>query len=370
MPRLNETGGIRGCLRRYEAWLAKQTPVNRGALRRKHAKMAKGRFALLRGSLPRWCEQWKEYPELAKAPIVPSVGDLHLDNFGTWRDAEQRLIWGVNDFDEAYPLPYTQDLVRLATSARLANADGLFRLSGRRACAEILRGYSAGIEHKGSPIVLEERYQRLRALTHIGAKDDPTTFWRAAASLGVAVSVPRKCRAIAREHWPADSRHVRWRDREGGLGSLGRARVVVIADHEGGLVGREFKALVPSAWAWASDHSKLHVAEVFKATIRSRDPAFAVSDRWITRRRFGPGTARIDLRERLPRRDVGHLSRCMGLELANVHLGDSDVRRSVRKDLSRRPANWLQAASADFPKRVEADSLRFTRVSRSHKRSA
>jgi len=32
---------------------------------------------------------------------VLAVGDLHVENFGTWRDAEGRLIWGVNDFDES-----------------------------------------------------------------------------------------------------------------------------------------------------------------------------------------------------------------------------------------------------------------------------
>ena len=48
------------------------------------------------------------------------VGDLHVENFGTWRDAESRLVWGINDFDEACCLPYTQDLVRLAASARFA----------------------------------------------------------------------------------------------------------------------------------------------------------------------------------------------------------------------------------------------------------
>jgi len=36
---------------------------------------------------------------------VLAVGDLHVENFGTWRDAEGRLIWGVNDFDEAWRLP-------------------------------------------------------------------------------------------------------------------------------------------------------------------------------------------------------------------------------------------------------------------------
>ena len=52
---------------------------------------------------------------------VLAVGDIHLENFGTWRDADGRLVWGVNDFDEAAQMPYVLDLVRLAASALLAN---------------------------------------------------------------------------------------------------------------------------------------------------------------------------------------------------------------------------------------------------------
>jgi len=40
----------------------------------------------------------------------------HRD-FGTWRDGEGRLVWGVNDFDKAHPMAFPNDLVRLAVSA-------------------------------------------------------------------------------------------------------------------------------------------------------------------------------------------------------------------------------------------------------------
>ena len=53
----------------------------------------------------------------ALAPHVLAVGDIHMENYGTWRQPrEGRLAWGVNDFDEAVTLPYTLDLVRLAAS--------------------------------------------------------------------------------------------------------------------------------------------------------------------------------------------------------------------------------------------------------------
>ena len=73
----------------------------------------------LRSSTSRW--RWRRSPFSAppsiggrssgsraaatwpRRPAVLAVGDLHTENFGTWRDAEGRLIWGINDFDEAFP---------------------------------------------------------------------------------------------------------------------------------------------------------------------------------------------------------------------------------------------------------------------------
>ena len=63
-------------------------------------------------------------PRIGDAPSVLAVGDIHIENFGTWRDEEGRLVWGVNDFDEAAEMPYVLDLVRLATSAALALRNG------------------------------------------------------------------------------------------------------------------------------------------------------------------------------------------------------------------------------------------------------
>ncbi|KAE8370719.1 hypothetical protein BDV27DRAFT_167580 [Aspergillus caelatus] len=46
-------------------------------------------------------------------------GDLHAENFGTYMDSEGRLIFNVNDFDEAYIGPFTFDVKRLAASIAL-----------------------------------------------------------------------------------------------------------------------------------------------------------------------------------------------------------------------------------------------------------
>jgi uncharacterized protein (DUF2252 family) len=33
--------------------------------------------------------------------VLLAVGDLRVENFGVWFDSQQRLVWGVNDFDDA-----------------------------------------------------------------------------------------------------------------------------------------------------------------------------------------------------------------------------------------------------------------------------
>src|SRR5579863_3952621 len=111
--------------RQYEAWLAQRTHLDKKDLRLKHARMKAELFPFFRATYYRWAQRWPEIcPELAKAQQVLAVGDLHVENFGTWRDIEGRLIWGVNDFDEAHPMSYANDLVRLAVSAHLASAAG------------------------------------------------------------------------------------------------------------------------------------------------------------------------------------------------------------------------------------------------------
>jgi len=91
-----------------------------------------------------------------------------VENFGTWRDREGRLVWGVNDFDEAFALPYTNDLVRLALSAHLAISANHLALRPADACEAIVKGYAKGLKDGGKPFVLAEFLARVRALIRRG----------------------------------------------------------------------------------------------------------------------------------------------------------------------------------------------------------
>src|SRR5215472_7164830 len=157
----------------YETWLRRQTTVVERDLRLKHRRMTESPFVFLRATYYRWAQRWPEVcPKLVDAPRVLAIGDLHIENFGTWRDAEGRLVWGINDVDEACRLPYTNDLVRLATSAALATRHQHFQISPRAAAAEILDGYTASLEQGGRAIVLAERRRWLRRIA-LGRLRDP-----------------------------------------------------------------------------------------------------------------------------------------------------------------------------------------------------
>ncbi|KAL4972865.1 hypothetical protein BDW66DRAFT_143348 [Aspergillus desertorum] len=67
-------------------------------------------------------------------------GDLHAENFGTYMDSHGRLIFNVNDFDEAYVGPFTWDVKRFAASIALI---GHAKALSDRQITRLVRTYAA-----------------------------------------------------------------------------------------------------------------------------------------------------------------------------------------------------------------------------------
>jgi hypothetical protein len=333
--------------REYEAWLSRQIPVLKPDLRFKHQRIAGDAFCFLRATFYRWMQL---IPSLCAdcfaAPSVLSVGDLHVENYGTWRDAEGRLIWGVNDFDEAFPLPYTNDLIRLATSAWLAVE--LEHLTARPAdvCASILDGYTAGLEAGGSPFVLSECHRWLRD-TVTSKLRDPTQWWQKFAALPTVKRVPAKVLTLLRDALPQKNLPFRVAHRQAGLGSLGRERYTALADWCGGNIARETKPLVPSACTWAglrTQDTHIYYADILRQSARAPDPFLVLHGTWILRR-LSPYCSRLELSELARSRDEEKLLWGMGRELANIHLGARAAVPRILRDLRRRKAKWLRQAT-------------------------
>ena len=78
--------------RLFEAWLGAQTVLVPSALTRKHEEMAKTPFHFLRGTFYRWAQVWPEVcREVADAPRVLAVGDLHVASWEEWRKKARRV---------------------------------------------------------------------------------------------------------------------------------------------------------------------------------------------------------------------------------------------------------------------------------------
>jgi Uncharacterized protein conserved in bacteria (DUF2252) len=342
---------------RFEEWLGRHTMLVKPDLRLKHQRMAEAVFPFLRATFYRWMQIWPEVClDLAKAPPVLAVGDLHVENFGTWRDIEGRLVWGINDFDEAAVLPYTIDLVRLATSAMLAIADGRLALKPKEACASILEGYSQSLARHGRPYVLEEENTWLRQIA-TGVLRDPVHFWRKMESLPRFGEVPVSAREALEHLMPERGLSYRTVRRVAGLGSLGHIRVVAIALCHGARIAREAKALVPSSVYWARGDegpSEILYHAIISSAVRCPDPFVQLRGRWIVRR-LSPHCSRIELSVLPTDRDELRLLTAMGWETANIHLGTVETRNYIRHHLRRLKPNWLFAAAKEMEKAVTSD---------------
>ena len=116
---------IVACLQDMFADVMRHAP---GAFRTKFRKMARDPFAFYRGTAVLFFhdlgpdgsfagreDQWMTQD----GDRVWIQGDLHAENFGTYMDADGRLVFDVNDFDEAYLAPWTWDLRRFVASLGL-----------------------------------------------------------------------------------------------------------------------------------------------------------------------------------------------------------------------------------------------------------
>jgi hypothetical protein len=273
-----------------------------------------------------------------------------VENFGTWRDAEGRLVWGVNDVDDAWTIPYTNDLVRLATSAGLVSK---VTVSLGAASDAILVGYTDGLsDDDPHPFVLAERHDRLRRMAVARLRKPQAAFWDELEKKLLPVAgaiVPAADRFLASSLPAQGLPYARYR-RRAGLGSLGRPRFVAQAEWLGGRVAREVKRLAPSSWLWANATvdaaaaAPIYYESILAQAVRCPDPVVAVSDRWIVRR-LAPDSSRIELGDLPDDRDELHLLASMGRELANIHHGSRDAVPAVRRDLDGRPEDWLHDAA-------------------------
>lgn len=345
---------IQQSARAYERWLKDQLGGELVAadLHRKHDKMHASAFVFFRATYWRWAEMILDVcPELSQAPSVLAVGDIHLENFGTWRDAEGRLAWGVNDFDEAAEMPYVLDLVRLAASALLAGASQ--GVAAETACSAILQGYGQGLRAP-KPVSLDGDYAWLMKLVEV-SEHERAKFWKKITDAR-SKAAPKRYRDAIAKAMPVPGLTVRTGQRSAGAGSLGRPRWIGVADWRGSPVVREAKALAMSAWArvHATKAHKIRAGEIANGRFHSLDPWYAI-EKGLVVRRLSPNNRKIEVESGGPQLFSGGMLQLMGFELANLHSGVADRGGAITRDLGRRKRGWLAEAAKRADKACTRD---------------
>jgi hypothetical protein len=341
----------------YEAWAARRTPMIATDIAHKHELMKADRFAFFRATFYRWAELWPRVcPDLEAGPHLLCVGDLHVENFGVWRDLEGRLVWGVNDFDEAQEAAFTVDLVRLLASVMLSRDHAKVRLDDEQVAELVRAGWLRAMTKDAQPFVLNGRHKWLTRLAQRKLKN-ARAYWKKMERMGPAY--PQEAfgepLAVAALHPGAGGALLR--HRVAGLGSLGHPRVVALADWNGGYVAREAKALTPSAWIWArggaAEDAPFRYDEILAQAIHCPDPTLSTHEGWLIRR-LAPDGSRVELADLPDRRDDEKMFQAMGREIGNIHRRAPQAPEAVAA-LKGLPSARLVGAARDMVTALTAD---------------
>ena len=121
------------------------------AFRAKYRKMARDPHAFYRGSACLFFNDVTGEPDEWAAHGAERIwihGDLHVENFGTYLNSDGRLVFDINDFDEAYVGRFTWDLQRFAASLALVGwQKALPEDAIRKLIARYARSYLAQVNH-------------------------------------------------------------------------------------------------------------------------------------------------------------------------------------------------------------------------------
>lgn len=140
---------------------------------RKYAAMRRGPFAFMRGTCHLFAAEWPELDVLDRAPYVWLSGDLHAENFGTYRGDNRLPYFDVTDFDETARGPLTWDLGRFVASLLVGMAEAGAAADEAIALAHrALVAYRAELRH-ARPAWLEREAARglaKRLFTQLGGR--------------------------------------------------------------------------------------------------------------------------------------------------------------------------------------------------------
>lgn len=115
-------------------------------LQLKYRNMRASPFVFLRGTCHLFYDRLARIGATRSAPLTWVCGDLHLENFGSYKGDNRLVYFDINDFDEAALAPASWDLIRFLTSLRVG-AESISVKSGeaRRLCEVFIENYASAL---------------------------------------------------------------------------------------------------------------------------------------------------------------------------------------------------------------------------------
>ena len=108
----------------------------------KYTNMRASPFVFLRGTCHLFYRRLPDAQVLAEAPAVWCCGDLHLQNFGSYKGDNRLVYFDINDFDESALAPASCDLVRFLASVLVgAGSMDVKKKEAGELCDAFLDGY-------------------------------------------------------------------------------------------------------------------------------------------------------------------------------------------------------------------------------------
>ena len=366
-------------------------------------KMAASPFAFFRGACHRFYEVLPDEGLTRDAPAVWIAGDLHLENFGSYKGDNRLVYFDLNDFDEACLAPLTWDVVRFQASVFLGAsllgvgagpAEELARLFGST-YAEVLReGHARWIERRTARGVVRDLLRDLRERDQGDLLDARAPVRRGKRAIRVG-GAPEDVKALEAD--PTRRREVQAalaalgkaaaagkaqelevldvQDRVAGTGSLGLPRYVILTRGDGGRDGAwllDAKAVPPSAPArtspctqpgWPSESERAATLQrALQAVPPARLATLAIAGAPYLLRELLPSEDRVDLARAAQKRErLRDLIEDMARVVAWAHLRgagrmgaagpDALDRLGARSRVAGPAARAGQARGASVPER-------------------
>jgi uncharacterized protein (DUF2252 family) len=259
----------------------------------KYAAMRRNPFGFFRGTAHLFYRDWPAASPLDQSPLTWACGDLHLENFGSYKGQNGLAYFDINDFDEAALAPAGRDLARFATSTLLAVTNlGLSaaeaRAFGHQAHLAYMHALRLGkpmwVERATARGLVKQLLRRVKRRTRSDLLAERTTVVDGRRRLRIdgrrALAMSRESkhqvvRALTHAHVsreaPGFYRVIDVARRIAGTGSLGLQRAVILVNGHGGPDGNvllDLKEAAPSA---------------LSPTVRTRQPRWtSEADRVVT----------------------------------------------------------------------------------------